>query len=187
MFDTCCARSVRGLTATRIFPSLVASRARIRDHRVDTFRCGVHGCTHALASLAAFESHYAAHHRHACRTCGACFASGRWLELHLAERHDSMFRLLAERRKMVRRKCVGALARSHSVLPETKYRAVHSNVEHAVDCCTKFHVSKNCQCIWSAHIILESSILYSSPAVRVPGRRLRSQVSQPSRAQTALG
>jgi hypothetical protein len=106
IFDACIVHRLGlrslGVRSHAVSISVLHLARVVASHRVDTFRCGVHGCTHALASLAAFESHYAAHHRHACRTCGACFASGRWLELHLAERHDSMFRLLAERRKMVR-------------------------------------------------------------------------------------
>lgn len=52
-------------------------------------------------SLLAFESHYHARHHHVCQQCRQRFPSSRWLELHLMERHDPMFAVLANTKKMV--------------------------------------------------------------------------------------
>jgi hypothetical protein len=65
------------------------------------FRCTVLGCLHLMSSLTAADAHYEMHHRHACTICHSKFPTARWLELHFTERHDSMFRVLAECKNMV--------------------------------------------------------------------------------------
>jgi len=47
------------------------------------------------------EAHYNAAHRHVCQTCGQRFLSTWLLEIHFQERHDTYFKVLAEKQSMV--------------------------------------------------------------------------------------
>ena len=65
------------------------------------FRCGVGGCTYRGASAFALEAHNAAAHGHVCSTCRRILPTARLLELHVLETHDVLFKLMAERERMV--------------------------------------------------------------------------------------
>jgi hypothetical protein len=69
------------------------------------FSCSIAGCQGRFASNAAFELHYSNAHRHVCVTCRHILPTARLLELHILETHDSYFKALAERQKMVCLSC----------------------------------------------------------------------------------
>ncbi|KAJ2778308.1 hypothetical protein H4R18_004671 [Coemansia javaensis] len=48
-------------------------------------------------SLRAYERHYDQVHRNRCSTCGAVLPSAHWLDLHIQECHDALFRARAAR------------------------------------------------------------------------------------------
>jgi hypothetical protein len=63
--------------------------------------CGVEGCPVVLRSLSAYDAHYQHWHTFKCEVCGLQLPNNRLLEMHLAERHDELFRCMAKTRKMV--------------------------------------------------------------------------------------
>lgn len=65
------------------------------------FLCNIAGCKASFVSVSAFEDHYNSAHKHTCDVCGARMPSARFLDRHVLETHDSMFKVLAETKKMV--------------------------------------------------------------------------------------
>jgi hypothetical protein len=70
------------------------------------FMCRVQGCSELFQHDAAYTAHYNSQHVHVCDKCKAVFPSLFWLEIHVAERHDAYFRLLAQKQPMVRANCL---------------------------------------------------------------------------------
>lgn len=83
----------------------------------DGVPCGIAGCPAAFSSLREWEAHYATAHRHVCGTCRAAFLSDWLLMRHVQETHDTLFRVMAQRERMVRARLVlhGAPTRSQAV------------------------------------------------------------------------
>ncbi|GAM21404.1 hypothetical protein SAMD00019534_045790 [Acytostelium subglobosum LB1] len=51
-------------------------------------------------TIAAYQNHYNSVHSYECQYCHRSFQSNRWLECHVLETHDTMFKLLAKKRQM---------------------------------------------------------------------------------------
>jgi len=83
------------------------------------YRCAQGGCGYTGASAFELEAHYASAHTHVCSTCRRILPTARLLELHVLETHDVLFKLMAEREKMVRLDRSGApfdcVQRAHSI------------------------------------------------------------------------
>lgn len=69
--------------------------------RVPEFTCQVAGCCQVFHALEDYEHHYHTLHRHVCSFCKRAFPSGRLLDTHILEWHDSLFQILSERQEMV--------------------------------------------------------------------------------------
>lgn len=82
----------------RALASLLCATALCRTCE---FVCGVEGCPVVLRSLSAYDAHYQHWHTFKCEVCGLQLPNNRLLEMHLAERHDELFRCMAKTRKMV--------------------------------------------------------------------------------------
>lgn len=67
----------------------------------ETFLCDAHGCSAKFSDLFSYEQHYNTMHRNACRFCKSVFPSRKLLDLHVLEIHDTMFKVLAQKRNMV--------------------------------------------------------------------------------------
>jgi hypothetical protein len=65
------------------------------------------GCPVVLHSLSAYDAHYQHYHTFKCEVCGLQLPNNRLLEMHLAERHDELFRCMAKTRRMVSGKSGG--------------------------------------------------------------------------------
>ena len=68
------------------------------------FECAQTGCRYAALDAFGLEAHYASAHAHVCDTCRRILPTSRLLEMHVLETHDVLFKLMAEREKMVRRR-----------------------------------------------------------------------------------
>ncbi|NXA42391.1 ZN511 protein, partial [Eudromia elegans] len=68
--------------------------------KVSEFGCHVPGCCQLFDTLQGYEHHYNALHRNVCSSCKRSFPSGRLLDIHLSEWHDSLFQVLAEKQNM---------------------------------------------------------------------------------------
>ena len=66
--------------------------------------CSLDGCHESFSSLAAFDDHYACRHIFECNICGLKLPNNRLLEMHISERHDELFRILALKKRMVQSK-----------------------------------------------------------------------------------
>ena len=105
-----------GTTQAHAIPlaSLSVLICAIAPCRACEFVCGVEGCTVMLRSLSAYDAHYQHWHTFKCEVCGLQLPNNRLLEMHLAERHDELFRCMAKTRKMVshcaRDRCGGLLS-----------------------------------------------------------------------------
>ena len=76
--------------------------AQIQEYqKLARFKCLIESCRKKFTSLAAFELHYSSAHRYVCATCRHTLPTARLLELHVLEKHDSLFRVMAEKQKMV--------------------------------------------------------------------------------------
>ncbi|XP_015281790.1 PREDICTED: zinc finger protein 511, partial [Gekko japonicus] len=64
------------------------------------FLCPAAGCGQTFSTSESYEHHYALLHREVCASCKRSFPSAHLLDTHLLEWHDSLFRLMAERRDM---------------------------------------------------------------------------------------
>lgn len=62
------------------------------SHIVPEFRCSIAGCKSRFTDTTAWDSHCLSCHRHVCSVCGVVLPSSRFLEVHILEFHDSMFR-----------------------------------------------------------------------------------------------
>lgn len=67
-------------------------------HDVIQTSCNIPGCNFTSESLLDFENHYNASHRYSCEQCKKILPSPHLLDLHLQERHDSFFAVMAERK-----------------------------------------------------------------------------------------
>ncbi|XP_056147469.1 zinc finger protein 511 [Lampris incognitus] len=94
---------------------------------VSEFGCHISGCNKVFSSVAEYEHHYNALHRHICCSCHLSLPSARLLDIHIQEWHDSLFSILAQRQDMTlswlrlgkspcRRAVVKAIRRSHHLL-----------------------------------------------------------------------
>lgn len=63
--------------------------------------CDLPGCHLLFRSIAAFDDHYLAAHTYRCEVCGLKLPNNRLLEMHIAERHDELFRCMAKTKRMV--------------------------------------------------------------------------------------
>jgi hypothetical protein len=77
----------------------VDSRA-LKCNSCPKFVCNIEGCVSSFNDVASFEIHYSTVHKNVCNTCKRIFPSGRLLELHVLEAHDSMFKVLSQKQKM---------------------------------------------------------------------------------------
>ncbi|KAH9509213.1 hypothetical protein Btru_046449 [Bulinus truncatus] len=69
---------------------------------IETFVCGVHGCSQVFSSIANYESHYYTSHNFRCVDCKRIFVSNFLLDIHIQENHDSYFKALCSRIPMYR-------------------------------------------------------------------------------------
>ncbi|KAJ0172929.1 hypothetical protein K1T71_011105 [Dendrolimus kikuchii] len=60
--------------------------------------CNIPGCNFTSESLLEFENHYNASHRYTCGQCKKVLPSPHLLDLHIQEKHDSFFAVMAERK-----------------------------------------------------------------------------------------
>ncbi|CAH2051760.1 unnamed protein product, partial [Iphiclides podalirius] len=67
-------------------------------HEVIPTSCNVAGCAFKSDSLLEYENHYNASHRYSCGQCKKMLPSPHLLDLHLQERHDSFFAVLAAKK-----------------------------------------------------------------------------------------
>jgi hypothetical protein len=66
-------------------------------YRCELFHC-VDNCPLTFTSLSAFDAHYTSCHVFRCEACGLQLPNNRLLEMHVAERHDEFFRVMARTR-----------------------------------------------------------------------------------------
>jgi len=71
-----------------------------RTTESNNFVCNVSHCRKTFNDASSFENHYHSVHKTFCESCSRAYPSYRLLELHILERHDSMFKLLAEKQNM---------------------------------------------------------------------------------------
>lgn len=88
--------------------------------------CTVPGCHFIANSILNFENHYNSSHRFACSQCKKCLPSPHLLDLHLQEKHDSFFSVLASKRP------------SYSCYIE-ECKEKFMNAEERLDHCVKIH------------------------------------------------
>ncbi|XP_068623624.1 zinc finger protein 511 [Battus philenor] len=67
-------------------------------HEIIPTSCNVAGCTFTASSLLEYENHYNASHRYACSQCKKMLPSPHYLDLHLQEKHDSFFAVMATKK-----------------------------------------------------------------------------------------
>ena len=65
------------------------------------YSCRIASCNEKFRTMHDFDLHYQLQHRLRCVQCGAVLSSNKFLELHIQERHDSYFKVLAEKQPMV--------------------------------------------------------------------------------------
>jgi len=58
------------------------------------------GCKKEFSDVRKWESHYNITHRHVCQYCGCVYPTSRFLDIHVLERHDTLFKMLAQKRHM---------------------------------------------------------------------------------------
>jgi len=58
------------------------------------------GCKKEFSDVRKWESHYNSTHRHVCQYCGCVYPTSRFLDIHVLERHDTLFKMLAQKRHM---------------------------------------------------------------------------------------
>jgi len=63
------------------------------------WECDYEGCGDCFACMEEYEQHYEAQHVNVCLECDAVFSSNFLLEVHLEERHDELFQVLAVKQK----------------------------------------------------------------------------------------
>lgn len=66
--------------------------------------CAVPGCKFSTDSLLDFENHYNATHRYSCSQCKKVLPSPHLLDLHIQEKHDSFFAVMALKKPSVCKK-----------------------------------------------------------------------------------
>ena len=64
-------------------------------------QCTSGRCHHVFNSVSEYEEHYTSAHCNTCESCHRAFPTTRLLDLHILETHDSLFKLMAEKQKMV--------------------------------------------------------------------------------------
>jgi len=78
-----------------------AELEELTQSKCDPFICAVTGCRARFNSIAEFNIHYQSVHSNVCSVCKRVLPTKRLLELHVLETHDSLFRVLAAKQKMV--------------------------------------------------------------------------------------
>ncbi|RUS72793.1 hypothetical protein EGW08_019453 [Elysia chlorotica] len=73
-----------------------------KENTIESFVCGVQGCSAQFTSLASHESHYHTSHNFVCHVCRRVFVSNFLLDIHLEENHDSYFQVLSPKIDMYR-------------------------------------------------------------------------------------
>uniref|UniRef100_A0A8D0G8I9 Zinc finger protein 511 n=1 Tax=Sphenodon punctatus TaxID=8508 RepID=A0A8D0G8I9_SPHPU len=68
--------------------------------RVSEFCCHMAGCGQFFDTLESYEHHYNTLHTNVCSSCKRAFPSGRLLDIHILEWHDSLFQIMAEKQDM---------------------------------------------------------------------------------------
>uniref|UniRef100_A0A8D0BUE9 C2H2-type domain-containing protein n=1 Tax=Salvator merianae TaxID=96440 RepID=A0A8D0BUE9_SALMN len=68
--------------------------------RTSEFFCHVAGCCQLFETLESYEHHYNMLHRNVCSFCKRSFPSAHFLDIHLLEWHDSLFKIMAEKESM---------------------------------------------------------------------------------------
>jgi len=64
------------------------------------YHCDAEGCDMIFSTITALDEHVRLKHRFACATCGKHLPSSKWLEIHVLETHDVLFRSLAKSQPM---------------------------------------------------------------------------------------
>jgi len=64
------------------------------------FVCNIMGCKCVFSNVKKWDLHYNSAHRHMCSYCGCVYPSARFLDIHILERHDTLFKLLAKKQNM---------------------------------------------------------------------------------------
>ncbi|ORX91760.1 hypothetical protein K493DRAFT_48379, partial [Basidiobolus meristosporus CBS 931.73] len=119
----------------------LSKHARIPDEEIErtvaqltkeaslTLACHVPPCNGRLVypHNAAYEAHYEAVHKHVCHDCSKTFPGSRWLDLHLEERHDPIFKIRSERGEKLYRCFVMDCERRFS---EPRKRRLHLIEKH---------------------------------------------------------
>ncbi|XP_026333096.1 protein lethal(2)k10201 isoform X2 [Hyposmocoma kahamanoa] len=67
-------------------------------HDVIKTTCHVPGCKFTAESILEFENHYNASHRYSCSQCKKVLPSPHLLDLHIQEKHDSFFAVMAAKK-----------------------------------------------------------------------------------------
>jgi len=82
-------------------PSLFANVPRDSDDtQINLFYCNISNCNSAFRNIFEYEMHYNSVHKHVCGVCKRVFPSNRLVEIHVLESHDSLFKVMAEQKKM---------------------------------------------------------------------------------------
>jgi len=92
----------------------------------ELFHC-VDGCPLTFTTLSSFDEHYSSCHVYRCLSCGLQLPNNRLLDLHVAERHDELFRVMARTRKMYACLVEGCSQKSNT----RKGRQLHLVAKHA--------------------------------------------------------
>jgi len=58
------------------------------------------GCKKEFSDVKKWDLHYNSTHRHACQYCGFIYPSAWFLDIHVLERHDTFFKILAKKQNM---------------------------------------------------------------------------------------
>lgn len=74
----------------------------IESTKVEAFGCHIAACGQVFDTLASYDHHYNAAHRHVCMTCHRSFPCGHLLEVHISEWHNVLFDVMAQRQNMYR-------------------------------------------------------------------------------------
>ncbi|XP_045454167.1 protein lethal(2)k10201 [Melitaea cinxia] len=88
-----------------LFNDMPPSRLGIYDadeedlcHAMLETTCTVPGCNFTVTNLLDFENHYNSSHRYSCSQCKKVLPSPHLLDLHIQEKHDSFFAVMAAKK-----------------------------------------------------------------------------------------
>lgn len=113
----------------RMQPAIIneETNATEADEGEYPFYCGQGSCDLYFSTLGAFDLHYHSMHTHRCEVCGLQLPNNRLLEMHIAERHDELFRVMAKTRRMYACLVEGCSHKSNT----RKGRQLHLVAKHA--------------------------------------------------------